>query len=423
MKKKYILLVTISLLWHSAFAQITIEECYQKAKDNYPMIKQYNLIEKVKEYSLSNASKGYLPQVLFSAKVTYQSDVTKIPFDPSLLGIGGMKIPSLNKDQYGATLDVNQILWDGGVIRSKNEEISTNNDVNRKNIDVNIYAINERVNQLYFGILLADAQISQNELLQENLLSTYEQVQSYVTNGIGNQSDLDAVKVDQLRAKQDNIQFMTVKKAYIEVLSKLIGEEISMVTLFKKPDMEYLMASEIRRPELDFYNAQIRNLQAKNKSITSDLMPKLSLFVTGGYGYPGLNMFKDKFAPYYVGGVKLTWNLASLYTQKNNRRQIETNINFVENQREIFLFNTSLDILQKNNTIVKYKKQLKYDDEIIQLRSSVKKASEAKMANGTLSGTDLVRDINAEQMAILDKIFHEAELLLAIYNLKFTVNN
>ena len=152
-------------------------------------------------------------------------------------------------------------------------------------------------------------------------------------------------------------------------------------------------------------------------------MPKLGLFATGGYGKPGLNMLKDGFEAYYVAGVRVSWNIGNFYTQKNNRKVIQNNIQSIETQRETFLFNTNLDITQKSSHIDNWVEQLKYDDEIIALRGSVKRASEVKMANGTISASDLTRDINAEQMAIRDKLLHETELLLALYNLKFATNN
>jgi outer membrane protein TolC len=423
MKKKFIILSFLSLSWLTSFARITIDDCYQKAQANYPFIKQYDLIEKTKEYNLSNANKGYLPQVMFSAKATYQSDVTQIPVDFSALGMQGISIPALSKDQYGATLDINQTIWDGGTIKSQKEGLRTAAEVDKKNVEVSIYAINERVNQLYFGILLADAQIHQNQLLQDELKRNYDQVQSYVQNGIANQADLDAIKVDQLKAKQNEAQFINTKKAYVEMLSKLIGSELSANTEFVKPEPMRPVSHTINRPELGLYDAQIRNLETKDREITSGMMPKLGAFVTGGYGKPGLNMLKDSFEPYYIAGVKLSWNIGNFYTQKNSRKSIQTSIQSIEIQREIFLFNTALDLTQKGSNIDKYFDQLKYDDEIIALRNSIKQASEAKMANGTLSGTDLSRDINAEQMAIQDKILHETELLLAIYNLKFATNN
>lgn len=416
MKTKSISFIIALLTCLPCFAQLHIENCYQKAQANYPLIKQYGLIEKTKEYNLSNANKGYLPQVTFSAKATYQSEVTEIPVQMP-------GIETISKDQYSATIDVNQTIWDGGAIKSQKESVRTAAEVDKMNVEVSIYAINERVNQLYFGILLADAQINQNQLLQDELKRNYDQVQSYVQNGIANQADLDAIKVDQLKAKQNEAQFFSTKKAYVEMLSKLIGEELSENTEFVKPEPIRPIANEINRPELAFYDAQIKNLEAQNSQITSGLMPKLGLFVTGGYGKPGLNMLEPDFSPYYIGGIKLSWNIGNFYTKRNSRNKIQTSVSSIETQRETFLFNTALDVTQKDNNIYKYFDQLKYDDEIIALRNSVKRASEAKMANGTLSGTDLTRDINAEQMAIQDKILHETELLLAIYNLKFVTNN
>ncbi|MDR2920841.1 MAG: TolC family protein [Tannerella sp.] len=423
MKTKSISLVLALLACNPCFAQLRIEDCYQKAQANYPLIKQYDLIEKTKEYNLSNVNKGYLPQVMFSAKATYQSDVTQIPIDFSQMGIQGVDIPTLSKDQYGATVDVNQTIWDGGAIKSQKEGLRTAAEVEKKNVEVSIYSINERVNQLYFGVLLTDEQIRQNQLLQDELKRNYDQVQSYVQNGIANQADLDAIKVDQLKAEQNKTQFVNTKKAYTEMLSKLIGEEVTANTEFVKPDAIRPATHTINRPELELFNAQIKNLETKNREINAGLMPKLGLFATGGYGKPGLNMLSNDFDAYYIAGAKISWNIGNFYTRKNSKRKVQTSIRSVETQRETFLFNTNLDIVQKDNNINSYFDQLKYDDEIIALRGSVKRASEAKMANGTLSGSDLTRDINAEQMAMQDKILHEMELLLAIYNLKFATNN
>ena len=423
MKKMFLALSFLPLGWHAAFAQITIEECYRRAQANYPLIEQYDLIEKTAEYNLSNANKGYLPQVMFSAKASYQSDVVRLPIDLSQLGIQGVSIPTVNKDQYGATLDISQTIWDGGTIKSQKESIRTASEVDKANVDVSIYAVNERINQLYFGILLTDAQIRQNRLLQDELERQYSQVRSYMENGIANQTDLDAIKVDQLKARQSEAQFANTRQAYIDMLSIMIGERLSADTEVTKPEPIVPSVRAVYRPELSLFDAQIRKLEAKNREITSGLMPKLSLTVTGGYGNPGLNMLASGFEAYYMAGVRLSWNIGNFYTKKNKRREIQTSIRNIEAQRETFLFNTDLDITQKESSIDTYFDQLRYDDEIIELRVAVKQASEAKMANGTLSGSDLVRDINAEQMARQDKIMREMELLLAIYNLKFATNN
>ena len=423
MRIKTITLFLALVSYAPCFAQLSIEACYEKARANYPLIKQYGLIEKTKEYNLSNAAKGYLPQVTFSAQATYQSDVTEIPIDLDAIGLTGVKIPSVSQDQYKMELALSQTLWDGGAIRSERKTLRTQAEVDQRDMDVSMYTINERVNQLYFGVLLAEAQLEQNKVLQAELRRSCEQVSSYIKNGIAQQSDLDAIRVDLLKAKQTEAQFEHTKRAYREMLSRLIGEEIGEETRLVKPEAVRPLTKENNRPELELYQAQIRNLWAQDSRITAGMMPKLGLFVTGGYGKPGLDMFEDNFKVYYLAGVKLSWNLGSLYTRKNDRRKIQTGIRSIETQRETFLFNTSLDVAQRNATIDKYIDQLKYDDEIIALRGSVKRASEAKMANGTLSGTDLTRDIHAEQSAIQDKILHEIELLMAIYNLRYAINN
>lgn len=423
MKTKATGLFLALLFCSSGFAQLRIEDCYQKARANYPLIKQYDLIEKTKEYNLSSADKAYLPQVMFSAKATYQSDVTQIPISFSQLSIQGVNIPTLSKDQYGAVIDVSQTIWDGGVIESQKESVRAAAEIEKKDIEVSLYSINERINQLYFSVLLAGEQIRQNELLQEELNRNHKQAQSYVENGIANQSDLDAIRIEQLKVKQNKVQLMYIQKAYIEMLSILIGEEINVNTEFIKPDATRPDSHIIHRPELELFNAQINNLETKNRSINAGLMPKLKLFATGGYGKPGLNMLSDKLDVYYIVGAKVSWDIGNIYTYKNNKQLLQNNIRLIETEHETFLFNTNLNIVQTNNQINSYFDQLKYDDKIIALRVSIKRASEVKMANGTLSGSDLMRDLNAEQMAIQDKILHEMELLLAIYNLKFATNN
>lgn len=404
--------------------RITIEECYSKARENYPLIRKLGLVEKTRDYNIDNLNKGYLPQLMFSSKVTYQSDVTKIPIDLETMGFKGAEIPHLSQDQYGISLDLNQTIWDGGAIKSSKEAVKSSSEVEKSNIEVSLYAVNERINQIYFGILLADAQIEQNRLLKEILADNYSQVESYVNNGIANQSDLDAIKVDMIKAEQNEIDFVTARNTYISILAKLTGMEIDADTRLVKPLPERpSLGSAFGRPEMSLFDAQVMKYRSDYNRINSGLYPRLSLFATGGYGKPGLDMFENKFAPYYMAGIKLNWNIGNFYSLKSQRKLIRNNIDMVENQREVFLFNTDIDKTQKELAIDKYTEQIKYDDEIIRLKTSIRKASEAKIANGTISGTDLMRDINSEHAAIQTKILHEIQLLLAIYDFKYVMND
>lgn len=420
--KKSLIIITYSLFFSAmAFAQstLTIEQCQQMAKENYPLIKRYGLIERSKEYNLSNAGKGYLPQFSLSGKASYQSEVTKIPID-----IQGIDIKGLSKDQYSATIDVTQTIWDGGVISSKKDITKASSYAEQKQLDVDMYKIVYQVNQMYFGILLLDARLKQNALLQEELQRNFDLISSYITNGIANQSDLDAIKVEQLKTVQNKAQIVSNKKAYLDMLGILIGQKLNENIILPRPNADNLtIASQVKRPELELFDAQLANLETQKKAIKAGYMPKLGLFLTGGYGKPALNMLNNDFSAYYIGGIRLSWNFGSLYTQKNDRKLIETNQDNITTSRETFLFNTSLETSQEQNEINKNKDLLKYDDDIVILRNNVKRATEAKVANGTSTVIDLMRDVNAEDLAKQDRIQHEIELLQAIYNLKYTTNN
>lgn len=416
MKQRLIILITTTLFFPlRSYAQLSIEYCYERAKANYPLIKRYELIEKSKDYDLSNAGKGYLPQLQLSASASYQSEVTKIPVD--IPGVGG-----LSKDQYGAKLELNQVLWDGGVIRSKRETIRTRAEVDRKNTEAALYPLRDKVNQLYFGIILYNAMIDQNITYQSELQNNYDQISAYMRNGIADQADMDAVRVEQLKAGQTRTQLICDRNAYLYMLALFIGEPLNENTELQRPQAAVMPEPYIRRPELAYYDALFNDLNAGRREINSAIMPKLGFFITGGYGRPGLNMLESKFSAYYTGGVRLSWNFGNYYTRQNSLNLIEVNKNSINNQLETFLFNTNVDVAGKQSEIGKIRKIIKSDNEIIRLRTSVKESAKVKVANGTMSVTDLVHEVNAEQSAKQDKILHELQLLQAIYDLKYIVN-
>lgn len=400
------------------YGQITLEECRQKTRDNYPLVRQYGLIEKTKEYNLSNASKGYLPQFSLSAKASYQSDVTEIP-----VKIPGIEIKGLPKDQYQVMLELKQNIWDGGEIRSKREMALASSDVEREKLNVDMYALNERVDQIYFGILLLDEQLVQNTLLQEDLQRSYGQVSAYMQNGIASQADLDAVKVEQLNTRQQRIELEAMRQAYLQMLSLLTGEELAEPAKLIKPSGgEFSVLNEIRRPELNWFEAQNNQLGIQEETLRTRYMPHFGLFVQGAYGNPGLNMLKDEFSPFYIAGLRLSWNFGSLYTLRNDKKVIANSRQQVQTNRDVFLFNTRLQATQQNSDILSMRKKMQDDEEIIRLRTNIRIAAEAKVANGTLTVTDLLREITSENMARQTKALHEIQLLMNIWKLKYTIN-
>lgn len=287
-----------------------------------------------------------------------------------------------------------------------------------------MYALTDRVNQLFFGILLLDEQLKQNSLLQEDLGRTHKQVADYIANGIATLSDLDAVSVEQLNTRQHRVELETTRRAYLSMLAAFTGKDLSSETVLLKPVAEENIDRQMNnRPELRWYDAQGEQLHQQEAALNTRLMPRFGLFVQGAYGNPGLNMLKDEFNAYYMAGVRMSWNFGSLYTLKNDRRRIDNTRQQIETGRDVFLFNIRLQATQQDAGIVSMRRQMVDDDEIIRLRGNIRRAAEAKVQNGTMTVTDMLREITNESMARQTKALHEVQLLMNIWQLKYTLNN
>jgi len=400
-----------------AFTQITLDECRSLARANYPLIKRFSLVEQSRSLSVSNASKAWLPQVSLSARASYQSDVTRIPVD-----IPGVDISPMSKDQYDVSVHVSQQIYDGGSVSSSKRLADARSDVEREKVNVAIYDVYERVDQLYFGILLLDEQIRQVRLLQDDLSLSSKSVSGMLRGGVASQTDLDAVKVEQVKARQSETSLLTSRATYLKMLSTFIGKPLGDSVSLVRPDEADVSVVVNNRPELSLYNAQNRLLDQQRNVLDTYLRPRVGLFLQGGYGNPALNMLKNKFEAYYKVGATLTWNFGNLYTRANDKRKIDTDRLGIEAEREVFLFNTGLQSELQRGNIESLRRQISQDDEIITLRERIRSKADVKVANGTETVNEMLRDINAVSEARLTKAFHEIQLLQEIYKLK-NINN
>lgn len=421
--KKNFLIIILLVIYSTANAQtpaLTLEDCQQKAMDNYPLIKQYGLISLAEQYSVENISKNYLPQFSLNGQATYQSDVTKIPIDLSALSIS---IPSMKKDQYKATIDATQLVWDGGAINAKKQITKANTEVEKQKIEVNIYSIKEKVNQLYFGILVIDEQLKILDLTETTIKANRDIAQSMFKNGVAMQSDLDQIDVELLNVDQNRTEQLSMRQAYLSMLELFIHQKLDSKTTLLQPTDNNTVYGNITRPELSLYQSQRLLLDKQESSITAKNRPQIGLFAQGGYGRPGLNMLDTKFKLFAIGGVKLSWNFGNLYTKSNERKLIANDKNSIDVQQEVFLFNTNLQLTQQQAETQKIQKLLSKDDEIIQLRNRVRKAGESKYKNGIYQTNELIRDINAENQAMQTKALHNIQYLISIYNYKYIQGN
>ena len=443
----------------------TLEACQQAAERNYPLIQQYGLIEKTTELAVSNIRKGWLPQVSASAQATLQSDVTAFPDQiQQVYQTMGVNMKGLRKDQYRIGIDVQQTVYDGGAIKSQQEIARQQGEVQAAQNEVNIYNVRKRVNEMFFGLLLTDEQIILNKDLQELLEANENKLASMVKGGTAAESDYQNMKAERLKVCQQAVSLQAQRQALARMLSALCGIEVknpvkptetktgtgtgselcqwslhpSRSPRFRGAETpesfarrtvncELRTANCEKRPELKVIDSQIRLADAQEKALDAALIPKLGVFAQGFYGYPGYNMFEDmmnrKFSWNGMIGARLTWNIGALYTRKNDKAKLNLQRSMFNVQRETFLFNNDLEQIEQNENISRYRKLMADDDEIVSLRSSIRKAAESKLSHGIIDVNDLLEDINNENAARVQHRVHEIEMLKEIYDMKYTVND
>ena len=439
MKQKSILLVLALLSYLTGAAQVTnrqlpvagdqltLEECQQLAQENYPLLKRYNLIQQTTEYSLQNINRGYLPQLVFSGQATYQSDVATLPeLLTNLLAQNGYAVKGLDKDQYRIALDLNQIIWDGGNLKAQKENVTAQGEIQTKQTDVDMYNIRERINNLYFGILLIEDKIRLSQDLQTLLQSNCDKLESMRQNGTAMQADVNAIRAENLKTNQQLTELTSMRQSFQQMQTLFIGKQVTANTTLLKPNATLPISLENLRPELQMFDAQLQQTEAQRRLLNSEVRPRLSLFAQGFYGYPGYNMFEDMFNHDFslngLVGVRLSWNISKLYTHKNDKRKLVLAQNQIENAREVFLFNNQLQSTQEQEAIERYRKMMSEDDEIIRLRTSVRQAAEAKLKHGVIDVNNLLQEITRENQACTNQSSHEIEMLKHIYELRHTVN-
>lgn len=419
------IMISLALIMLSSVSRAqTLEECQQAAEKNYPLIKQYGLIAKTTQLTVKNIQKGWLPQVTASAQATYQSAVTAWPESmQTMYQQMGLNMKGLRKDQYKIGVDLQQTIYDGGAISSQRNIAQQEGKVEEAQTETNLYQVRRRVNEMYFSLLLLNEQIQLNEDVKVLLQSSEKKLSAMVKGGTAAASDLDNVRAERLSVEQQNENLKQQKLMLQRMLSVFCGLEVNNT---QKPAPVQIASSVNNRPEMRLYNSQLELTEAKEKALDTQLRPKLGLFAQGFYGYPGLNMFEDmmnrKWSLNGIVGVKLSWNVSAFYTHKNDKARLNAQREMIENAREVFLFNNKLEEIQQSENISRYQTMMKSDDEIIVLRTNVRKAAESKLTHGIIDVISLLREINNENAAKTQQSIHEIDMLKEMYNLKYTNN-
>lgn len=425
--KQIISILLLSLVASlSAKAQLTIEECVRLAEENYPLIQKYGLLTATKEIDLSDINKGWLPRIGVYGQLTAQNAVPAFPSTLSgVLQQMGQDMKGLGKIQYKAGVDVSQPIWDGGVSAARRDIARAQEQANRSALDVEMYAIRERVENLYFAILLTEEQIEQSRITYNLLISNLDRIRAMLRNGTATQSDADMVEAQALSLGQTIAAAQASAKGYRDALAIFIGQNIDGETL-AKPCAAEPVSSQSERPELKLFDSRIRLLQLTDRLSDKSLMPTVGFFAQAYYGYPGFDYFQSMInrdlSFNLLAGIKVSWHIDSFYTRNNSARKTSLSIDNINADRDAFLFNQSIQTASMRDAIDGIRLLMKDDERIIGLRSSVRKAAESQLENGVIDATSLLTKISDENIARLMAQLHEIQLLQEIYKLKYTLN-
>ena len=421
MKKLFFIALLLSAAL-AAHSQVSLQQCVDAARENYPLIARYGLLEQTEAVSLSDINKSWLPQIGAYAQGTAQNAVPEFPerlqqMVPDLQGLG--------KLQYKVGVELNQNIWDGGQSKSQRSIQRAQTEADRAALEVQLYAVRERVESLFFGALLAEEQVKQFDLSIALLGDNIHRMKSMLENGTAMRADVDMLEAQLLTTTQQRIQASGAATDCLRLLEIFTSLDLENQTLVK-PDATMPETLTAERPELRMFDAKNQLFAAQESEIKSSLMPRIGLFAQAFYGYPGFDNFKsmmDRTMTFNVmAGLKISWNIGGLYTKDNRRQRLRLASESVGNDREVFLFNNSLQSTGQSDKIDEIRRVMADDQRIIELRGNVRKAAESQLQNGVIDATALLTKITDENRARLTAAYHEIQLLQSIYQLKYTLN-
>ena len=418
--------LALVLLTNLSVRAVTLDYCLEKAEENYPLIKKYGIVENTAELSLDEINRSWLPRIGVYAQATVQNVVPQFPESlKNVLAQLGQDSEGVGHLQYKVGVDLSQTVWDGGSSKARREIERRSEAENQATISVQMYAVREKVMNLYFGALLMEAQIAQTENTVALLKANHTLMQSMLAGGVAMQSDVDMVEAQVLAVGQQINGARSAVRQYRDLLSIYVGENLQNVKL-QKPEATIPADLESARPELTLFDARSRLNAARLSAVETSVMPRVGLFAQAWYGYPGIDYFKSMMnrdlSFNVLAGVKISWNIDSFYTKKLLQKKIALADAGIDNDREVFLYNIRLQTASQREEIEGIRALMADDSRIVALRSSVRTAAESQLKNGVIDATALLAKITDENQARLASSYHEIQLLQNIYKLKYTLN-
>ena len=391
---------------------LTLQDCYALAEMNYPLYSQEAVIEETATTTIGNVLKANLPQLTIGGQATYQSEVTRVPVEMP-------GVEPLSKDQYKVFAELSQTVFHGGVTGQLKKAEESRAGVERRELEVELYQVKSKINDLFFGVLLAVEQVRQAILLRNDISAALGRAEASIRNGILIPSAADVLRAELLQVQQRIIELQSAEENYRNTLSSFINRPVSSETVLQKPVFGS-PTEEVRRPELALFDAQEVHANINESLMVAGLKPRLDLFAQGGYGRPGLNVLENEFDTYYLGGIRFRWQLSGYYTLKSERQIFRLRKNALDIRRQTFIFNNRQAAQQQNSEVARLRNTIVLDDEIILLRTRIKQAASVQLDQGVITASDFVREVIAEDQARQHRALHEIQLLHAQAKLQFT---
>ena len=413
MKKTHFLLFLFLSTTLFSQEKLSLETCYSLLNKNYPLANNTTLLAKQNELDLASIATKKLPKIEFGAQTTYQSDVTQMP-----IAIPNATVEPPNKDQYKATLSVNQLIYNGGRIDATSKVSEANLKAQQKQVEVNLYQLKKQVNSYFFSILLLNDKLQLLEAKETLLNAKLKEVQAGIKFGVLLPTSDSVLEAELLTVKQQFEDINVTKNSLIESLSQLIGAPISTESTFEKPTFLTVNDKNIKRPELDLFHLKKEAIKTSENLILKQNAPNLMGFATGGYGNPGLNMLDNSFQTFYQVGIKLNWTVFDWNSNKKQRESILINNDIINTEQEVFYLNITIELLQKQTEINKLSSLIKLDEEIIELRKKIVASAASQLKNGVITSSAYITEITNLFEAENSMSAHKIELLLAKANYK-----
>ena len=418
MKKLSLFIILLSVLSINAQEKLNLEECYELVNKNYPLAKQNDLLSKQNDLDLEVINTAKLPKLDLSAQATYQSDITELP-----IAIPNIAIESPNNDQYKATVSVNQLIYDGGLINASEEAKNASLKTQQKQLEVSLYQLKKQINQLYFSVLLLQEKRALLSAKKTQLETKLKEVKAGIEYGMLLPTSDKTLEAELLKIEQQFTELDQNKISLLETLSSLIGKKIPSTIELQNPELLTTLDTKISRPEIDLFTLQKQQIETSEQLITKKNLPKILGFASGGYGNPGLNMLDNSFQSYYMVGLKLNWNIFDWSASKKQRKSLQINKDIIDNQQEIFELNTNIELNQQQSEINKISALIRSDETIIDLRKKILNSADSQLKNGVITSSAYITELTNLYEAENNLSTHKIQLLLAKANYKTTKGN